>query len=55
MLADRSVAEIAGKVGIHDVNYFYRLFKHLTGLTPGDYREQFATHTAAESGESEQA
>jgi len=34
------VRDIARKVGITDVQYFSRLFKRLTGLTPTQYRDQ---------------
>jgi AraC-like DNA-binding protein len=42
LFTDCPVGEIARLVGIHDVNYFYRLFKQITGTTPKKYREQFA-------------
>lgn len=32
-----SVAEVGYMVGIYDVNYFYRLFKKKTGISPGKY------------------
>ena len=32
------VADIAERVGIHDVKYFSRLFKKAVGCTPGEYR-----------------
>lgn len=32
------VYEIAEKVGFFNTNYFFRLFKRLTGLTPNEYR-----------------
>ena len=35
----RTVQEIATECGIHDVNYFIKLFKKQTGLTPSRYRE----------------
>ena len=35
-----SIAEIAEKTGFRDVYYFSRVFKKLTGVTPGEYREQ---------------
>ena len=35
----RSVQDIATECGIHDVNYFIRLFKKQTGMTPSRYRE----------------
>lgn len=33
------VEEIAGQVGYNDERHFHRLFKNLTGLTPGVYRK----------------
>lgn len=32
-----SAAEVGYQVGIRDVNYFYRLFKKKTGISPGKY------------------
>lgn len=37
---DRPVAEIASIVGIDDYNYFTRLFRRKTGLTPTQYRSR---------------
>ncbi|MHA6483402.1 response regulator [Paenibacillus sp. strain BS8-2] len=34
-----SINDIAEKVGFMNTNYFNRIFKRLTGLTPGDYRK----------------
>ena len=36
----KPVQEIAAECGIHDVNYFIKLFKKHTGFTPSRYREQ---------------
>ncbi len=36
-----SVEEIAAQVGHGDAPSFFRLFKGLTGLTPGEYRKRF--------------
>ena len=33
------VKEVAGQCGFGDIYYFYRCFKKLTGLTPGEYRQ----------------
>lgn len=38
----KSVQEIAAECGIHDVNYFIKLFKKQTGFTPSRYRRQLA-------------
>lgn len=37
---DWSVQTIADEVGIHDMKYFYRLFKESCGLTPLHFRQQ---------------
>lgn len=37
---DLTVAEVAGRVGIPDANYFARLFRQLVGVTPTAYRRQ---------------
>ena len=39
-LTAKPVQEIAAECGIHDVNYFIKLFKKHTGFTPNRYREQ---------------
>lgn len=33
------IYEIAANVGYNDPKYFYRVFKEVTGLSPGDFRE----------------
>ena len=38
-MTSRSIQDIAMECGIHDVNYFIRLFKKQTGITPSRYRE----------------
>jgi transcriptional regulator GlxA family with amidase domain len=38
---DASADEISWKVGYEDAAFFRRLFKRLTGLTPGAYRRRF--------------
>ena len=35
---ERPIAEIAGIVGIEDYNYFTRIFRRQTGVTPTQYR-----------------
>lgn len=37
---DWSIQQIADEVGIHDMKYFYRLFKTNCGLTPLHFRQQ---------------
>ena len=39
----RSLQEVASAVGYDDAAYFRALFKRLTGMTPADYRERFAS------------
>lgn len=39
---ERPVAEIAAIVGIEDYNYFTRVFRQQTGMTPSQYRRQTA-------------
>lgn len=36
-----AVEEVSLEVGYEDVSFFRRLFKRLTGLTPGEYRRMF--------------
>lgn len=36
--SDVAVNELAEKIGFNDLNYFYRLFKQATGMTPNQYR-----------------
>jgi YesN/AraC family two-component response regulator len=38
--SDKSVVDIAKKVGYEEASYFYRVFKKYTGMTPLHYREQ---------------
>ncbi len=40
----KSVQEIAEECGIHDTNYFIKLFKKQTGFTPNQYREKVVGH-----------
>ena len=35
---DQSIEEIAHACGMHDANYFSRLFKKVEGVTPGEFR-----------------
>lgn len=44
------LTEISQGVGYQDVKYFSRLFKQWAGVTPSQYREQQASHTAISSG-----
>ena len=37
--SDIPVKEVASQCGFGDIYYFYRCFKKLTGLTPGEYRK----------------
>ena len=38
---EASVDEISWRVGYEDAAFFRRLFKRVTGLTPGAYRKRF--------------
>lgn len=40
MNKDITIKDIANKVGFHNDNYFYTVFKKITYLTPGQYRKQ---------------
>jgi transcriptional regulator GlxA family with amidase domain len=42
-LSNRSVDEIAWKVGYHDTSAFRKVFVRVMGLSPGEYRRRFAT------------
>lgn len=44
-----SVRLIAEKVGLNDVSYFSRIFKHTFGLTPSQYSVLFKSESAIES------
>jgi len=39
--SDQSIEEVSAKVGYEDASFFRRLFKRLSGLTPGQYRRMF--------------
>lgn len=36
---DKPIEEIAHECGMHDANYFSRIFKKVEGVTPGEYRK----------------
>lgn len=38
---DNSMETIAQECGLHDANYFARLFKKIEGVTPGEYRRRW--------------
>lgn len=40
LTTDRTVFDIAGDCGFTDMKFFYKIFKKITGKTPGDYRKQ---------------
>lgn len=41
----KSVREVSLKVGYEDLNFFSKLFKRFTGLSPSTYRERFSVNT----------
>lgn len=47
---DASADEISWKVGYEDAAFFRRLFRRLTGITPGAYRRKFQLPAFARSG-----
>lgn len=36
---EKSVSEVCYAVGFGDVPYFHRMFKRMTGVSPGKYKE----------------
>lgn len=44
------IQDIASKCGIYDVNYFRKLFKKITGMTPTEYTRQIRSHCRTDSG-----
>ena len=38
---DWSMEAVAAECGLHDANYFARLFKKIEGITPGEYRRRW--------------
>lgn len=36
----KKISEIAEQIGYHDTNYFFKVFKKTTGMTPKQFREQ---------------
>ena len=40
-----SVSEIAGAVGFSDYNYFARIFKSFTGMSPRAFRKGYTSPT----------
>lgn len=38
---DRPIEEIAHECGMHDANYFSRMFKKVEGVTPGEFRRMW--------------
>lgn len=46
---DLSVEAVSLEAGYEDVSFFRRLFKRLTGLTPGEYRRMFRPLTVEKS------
>ncbi len=50
---NQPVEDVAHAVGYEDISFFRRLFKRLTGLTPGEYRRMFQSLVV--SGEADQS
>ena len=48
-LGELPIDEVSAEVGYLDISFFRRLFKRLTGLTPGKYRRMFQPLQAASS------
>jgi AraC-like DNA-binding protein len=44
---EEAIDEISWKVGYEDPAFFRRLFKRLTGITPGAYRRKFRVPSVA--------
>ena len=40
---ENSIGRVSELVGLHDQNYFSRIFKRLTGISPTQYRENIAS------------
>jgi transcriptional regulator GlxA family with amidase domain len=49
---EEPVEEVAWRVGYQDPAFFRRLFKRLTGVTPGQYRRQFQIPAFTAAGQS---
>jgi transcriptional regulator GlxA family with amidase domain len=45
---DSSIEEVSEEVGYMDISFFRRLFKRLTGLSPGQYRRMFKSMKLSE-------
>lgn len=39
--SSKTIEQISSEIGIHDTNYFTRLFKKIEGITPGEYRKMW--------------
>jgi YesN/AraC family two-component response regulator len=42
------IEEVSEEVGYMDISFFRRLFKRLTGLSPGQYRRMFRSMKLSE-------
>jgi transcriptional regulator GlxA family with amidase domain len=45
---DLPIEEVSEEVGYMDISFFRRLFKRLTGLSPGQYRRMFRSMKLSE-------
>lgn len=46
----KSVQQVCYEVGYEDVPFFRRIFKRYTGMTPGEYRQRYASRAAVSAG-----
>ena len=55
MLEDamRNIKDISSEVGYRDANYFAKVFKRITGVTPSDYRGMALQKKKKQSAEEE--
>ena len=49
----RNIKDISSEVGYRDANYFAKVFKRITGVTPSDYRGMALQKKQKQSAEEE--